>query len=80
MAKIKAKTITLRLGVIYDAKGNHVALARHMGGPGISDDGLIEEAQGVDRMETCPQSCIVEVTVTLPENVICKLGRVKAMT
>ena len=71
--------LVIRLGVIYDAKGNHVAFARHMGGPRQSDDGLIEEAQDIDRMLTCPQSCIVEVTVFPPENVIGKLGKVKTV-
>lgn len=75
----KATKLVIRLGVIYDAKGHHVAFARHMGGPRLSDDAIIEEVTEIDRVESCPQTCIVEVTVFPSPTTIEKVGTVKAV-
>ena len=79
MAKAKATKLVIRLGVVYDSKGHHVAFARYMGGARLSDDEIIAEALGVDRSESCPQTCIVEVTVVPSANLIEKVGKVKAV-
>lgn len=72
MAKTKAKTVTVKVTVIYDEKGRYVAAGMRTNGKRPDRRALICDAE-------FPHACIVDIELPIPEPLKGKVKKVKAV-
>lgn len=78
MAKTKAKTVTVRVAVIYDANGQYQAGGYATTRRRSVDYNLIVDARqsAPSTIENLPHACIVEIELPIPEPAEPLVGKV----
>ena len=81
MAKAKAKTVKVRVAVIYDAIGNYQAGGYRTRSDSLNDGHLIDDARQAapTEIEDLPDACIVDIELPIPKPLRGKVTRVKAV-
>ena len=79
MAKAKAKTVTVRVSVLYDRKGLYVAGGRRTPASGrLSEASLIQDAKDTGyTTDDLPHVAVVDIELPIPEPLVGKVRRVK---